>query len=150
VAPTLPHDFEERFWRRHSDPKSGWSRAVLLPVLLFAVYHRKPRLAGAALLFAAVNPVLFSPPETDDAWMTRAVLAERWWTREREAGLFDLTHPNRLNLLNVPVSAYAFVAAYRRRPLRAGLAGAVSMGLKFRFVGALVRRYDAANRREDR
>jgi len=150
MVPTLPNDFEERFWRRHSNPKSGWSRTVLLPALLFAVYHRKPRLAGAVLLFTAVNPVLFSPPDDDDAWMTRAVLAERWWARERRAGLSDLTHPNRLNLLNAPVSAYAFVAAYRRRPLRTGLAGAVSMGLKFWFVGALVRRYDAATRPGDR
>ena len=145
----LPDDFEERFWRRHSNPKSGWSRTVLLPALLYAVYHRKPRLAGAALLFTVLNPVLFSPPESDDAWMTRVVLAERWWTRERKAGVFDLAHPNGLNLLNVPVTLYAFVAAYRRRPLRAAIAGAISMGLKFWYVGALVRRYDDAEAEEE-
>jgi hypothetical protein len=150
MAPTLPDDFEERFWRRHSNPKSGWSRTVLLPALLFAVYHRKWRLAGAALLFTVANPILFPPPDDDDAWMTRVVLAERWWTREQKAGVFDITYPNWLNLLNVPVSVYAFVAAYRRRPFRTGLAGALSMALKLWYVGALVRRYDARDRPEER
>ncbi|WP_128905551.1 DUF6653 family protein [Halorubrum amylolyticum] len=145
----VPDQLEEQFWKRHSNPKSGWSRTALTPALLYAVHHRKWRLAGAAVFFALVNPVLFSPPEDDDAWMTRVVLAERWWTREREEGLLDCGHPNGLNLLNVPVSIYAFVAAYRRKPVRAGVAGVVSMGLKFWYVVALVRRYDAAEIRDD-
>jgi hypothetical protein len=146
MASTLPDDLEARFWRRHSNPKSGWSRTVLLPALLFAAYHRKWRLAGAALLFGLLNPVLFPPPDDDDAWMTRAVLAERWWTRDASEGVFDRSYPNALNIVNVPVTAYAFVAAYRRRPARAGVAGAVAMALKFWYVGALVRRYDAEDR----
>ena len=142
-------DFEERFWRRHANPMSGWSRTVLMPALLFAVYRRKWRLAGAALLFTVVNPILFSPPDDEDAWMTRVVLAEWWWTREKKEGLFDYTYPNGLNLLNVPVSVYAFVAAYRQNPVRTGVAGLISMGLKFWYVGALVKRYDAANEPDD-
>lgn len=149
MEPSPLDDFEERFWKRHSNPKSGWSRTVLTPALLFTVYHREWRLAGAALVFTLINPLLFSPPENDDAWMTRVVLAERWWTRERREGVFDRTYPNGLNLLNVPVSVYAFVAAYRRRPVQAGVAGVLSMGLKFWYVGALVRRYDDADRRDD-
>jgi hypothetical protein len=54
----------------------------------------------AALAWAVLNPVLFSPPETDEAWMTRVVLAERWWTEERGQGLISLSYPNVLNLLN--------------------------------------------------
>lgn len=138
----LPDSLEAQLWKRHSNPKSGWSRTLLLPILLSAIYHRNWRLAGAAVLFTVVNPVLFSPPEDTDAWMTRVVLAERWWTREKREGLFDPEYPNGINLLNVPVSIYAFVAAYRRHPIRAALAGAASMGLKFWYVAALVRRYD--------
>lgn len=37
--------FEETFWERHSNPKSGWSRVLVLPVLLYAVYHRSWKLA---------------------------------------------------------------------------------------------------------
>ena len=146
---TLPDPLEEQFWERHSNPKSGWSRTVLLPALLYAVYDRNWRLAAAAIVFTVVNPVLFSPPDDDSAWMTRVVLAERWWTRERRSGIFDGSYPNGLNLCNVPVSVYAFLAAYRRRPVRAAVAGAASMALKFWYVAELVRRYDEATERTD-
>ncbi|WP_435146166.1 DUF6653 family protein [Halobaculum sp. P14] len=136
-------DLEETFWQRHANPKSGWSRVLVLPVLLYAVYRQRWRLAVAAVAFTLLNPFLFSPPETDDAWMTRVVLAERWWTAESDAGLFDASYPNVLNLLNVPASGYALVAAARRRPIRAAAAGAASMLLKFWYVAELVRRYDA-------
>ena len=146
---TLPDPLEEQFWERHSNPKSGWSRTVLLPALLYAVYDRNWRLAAAAIVFTVVNPVLFSPPDDDSTWMARVVLAERWWTRERRSRIFDGSYPNGLNLCNVPVSVYAFLAAYRRRPVRAAVAGAASMALKFWYVAELVRRYDEATERTD-
>lgn len=136
-------DAADAFWRRHANPKSGWSRTLVLPALLYALYRRNWRLLAVVVAFAALNPLLFSPPEDDDAWMTRVVLAERWWTGERRE-IFDLSYPN---VLNVPVTAYAVVAAYRRQPRRAAVAGAASMALKFWFVGALVRRYDARTNR---
>ncbi len=136
-------EMTETFWRRHSNPKSGWSRTLTLPVLLYAVYRRDGRLFAAVVAFAVLNPVLFSPPETDDAWMTRVVLAERWWTAEMGRGLLDASYPNVLNLFTSLATGYALLAAWRRRPVRAALAGAGSMGLKFWYVGALVRRYDA-------
>lgn len=40
---------------------------------------------------------------------------------------------------------YAFVAAYRKQPLRAMLAGLISMTLKFWYVSELARQYDAEN-----
>jgi len=138
-----PEGLSETFWRRHSNPKSGWSRTLTIPALLYAIYRRDLRLLVAVVAFAVLNPLLFSPPETDEAWMTRVVLAERWWTEEEAHGVLDRSYPNVLNLLNVPVTGYALVAAYRRRPVRAALAGAASMALKFWYVGALVRRYDA-------
>lgn len=134
--------FADTFWRRHSNPKSGWSRAVTLPAVLYAIYHRNWRFLAAAVVFVVLNPLLFSPPETDDPWMTRVVLAERWWTDEMGRGVLDLSYPNVLNVLNVPISAYALLSAYRRRPIRTTLAGGASIGLKFWFVGTLVRRYD--------
>ncbi|MGQ4556002.1 DUF6653 family protein [Halobellus sp. GM3] len=140
-------EFKEMFWKRHSNPKSGWSRTLILPVLLYAMYQRRWRVAVAAVVFTVINPVLFSPPENDEAWMTRVVLAERWWTTETEQSVFDLSYPNVLNVLNIPAAGYAFVAAYRRRPRATVLAGAVSMALKLWYVAALVRRYDAENAR---
>lgn len=143
-------DLTQTFWERHSNPKSGWSRTLVLPVLLYAVYRRDIRLTAAAMAFTVINPFLFSPPEDEHAWMTRVVLAERWWTDERGERVLGLSYPNVLNLLNVPVTGYAFVSASRKRPIRAALGGLVSVSLKFWYVGALVRRYDAENRRRSR
>lgn len=87
----IPEAFEERFWTRHSNPKSGWSRVPLGAVIVYAVYHRNWRVLGAALVWTVVNPFVFSPPETDEAWMTRGVLAEQWWIREQGTKLLDST-----------------------------------------------------------
>ncbi|MFC5277992.1 DUF6653 family protein [Halorubrum rubrum] len=135
----------ETVWRRHANPKSGWSRLLVTPVLLYAAYRRSGKLAALALAFTVVNPVLFSPPEDDEAWMTRAVLAERWWIDERGEPVLAGSFPAVLNLLNLPVFAYALLAAYRKRPRRAAVAGLASILLKLGFVAELVERYDAAN-----
>uniref|UniRef100_A0A7D6CST1 Uncharacterized protein n=2 Tax=Natrinema zhouii TaxID=1710539 RepID=A0A7D6CST1_9EURY len=132
---------------RHSNPKSGWSRMLVLPALLYAVYRREWRVAAVAVAFTILNPILFSPPADDDAWMTRVVYAERWWTTDEARGVLDLSYPNVLNVLNIPASGYAFLTAYRRQPFRAVLAGLVSMALKLWYVGVLVRRYDAEKSR---
>ena len=135
-------DLVETFWRRHANPKSGWSRTLTLPAILYAIYRRNWRFLAAAIAFTLLNPLLFAPPANEDAWMTRVVLAERWWTEERNRGVFGLSYPGVLNVANVFAAVYAVLAASRRRPLRTALGGAASMALKFWFVAALVRRYD--------
>lgn len=136
------NELETTFWKRHANPKSGWSRLLITPALLAAIYHRNPRLAAAAVGYAVVNPVLFSPPEDTDAWMSRVVLAERWWTQKHD--VIGLGYPNVLNVCNLGVTAYAVVAAARKQPVRTAVAGVASMLLKLWYVAALVRRYDAA------
>jgi hypothetical protein len=49
-----------------------------MPVLLYAVYHRRPRLLAAGIGFLLINPVLFPEPERTDNWLSEVVLAERW------------------------------------------------------------------------
>ena len=129
---------ERVFWERHANPRSGWSRTVTLPAVVYAVHERRWRLLVAAVLFALLNPVLFSKPDDAEAWMTKVVLAERRW---RESG-DDLGALQALNVANVPVTLYAFYAAYRRDTGGATVATALSMTLKFAFVAALVRRYE--------
>ncbi|WP_277553648.1 DUF6653 family protein [Halobaculum limi] len=132
------------FWERHANPKSGWSRFLSVPLLLVATYTRDRRLLAVTLGWILVNPVAFPrvdrESDTGPAWMTRVVDAERAWLRgEVTAGSW-----HRLNTLAGPVTAYALYAAYRRRPVRAALAGAVSMTLKVAFVWGLERRAAAA------
>jgi len=137
---------EEVLWRRHANPASGWTRLPTGPVLVYAVYRRDWRLLLATLVWAAANPFLFSPPETETAWMTRAVLAERWWVREECNGTLGLDYPNVCNTVGALAFAWALVAAWRRRPVGTSLGAALASGLKLWWVGVLVRRYDARER----
>jgi len=126
------------FWARHANPWSGWSRTATLPALLYAVYHRQWRLLAATVVFTLLNPVLFSPPEDADAWMTKVVLAERRW---RETG-DDLGPLKALNIANALATLYALWAAYRCNVGGATVGGSLAMTLKLAFVAALVRRYE--------
>jgi len=99
------------------------SRTRAPPVLLYAVSDRNWKLGMAAVAFTLVNPVLFSPPEDTDAWMTRVVLAEEWWVEEQEQRVLGLTYPNLLNLLNIPLTGYAFASVYRKNRFERRLAG---------------------------
>jgi len=137
---------EELLWARHANPWSGWTRVPTGAVLVYAVYRRDWRLLLAALGWAAVNPFLFSPPRTETAWMTRGVLAERWWVREEANGTLGLAYPNVCNTASALAFCYAFVAAWRRRPAGAAVATLLASGLKLWWVGVLVRRYDARER----
>ena len=129
---------EEQFWSRHANPKSGWSRTVTLPLLVYAIHGRRWRLVVATVVFTVVNPILFSPPEDTEAWMTKVVLAERYWrTHDEDIGVLTVLNP-----VNVPVTLYALYAAYRRDTGGATVATLLSMTLKFAFVAGLVRRFE--------
>lgn len=97
----------------------------------------------AGLLWAVIDPVLFSRPETNDAWMTYGVLAERW-VREQQNGTLWLTYPNVCNTAGAVAYLSALVAAWRRQPAAAGVATVAAVALKLWWIGVLVRRYDSA------
>lgn len=130
------------FWERHSNPWSGWTRVATGPVLLYALYRRDWRLLGVAVAYTIVNPILFPRPDSTDAWMSRGVLAEREWLRAGN-GTVGLDYPNVLNLLNLPVSLYAFYAAARKRPVGTVLGTLGLMGLKLWWIAEIVRRTEA-------
>lgn len=132
------HGPEQTFWRRHANPKSGWSRLLATPLLLLAVYRRDRRLLVLALLYVLLNPVAFPPPTDDRAWMTRGVLGERVWLRHGPRPRWV----SALNALSGVPFLYALVAAYRRQPGRAAVAATLAGALKLAFVAWCVRLYD--------
>lgn len=139
---SLPDRIEEIFWHRHSNPRSGWSRVPTGPVLVYAVYRRNWRLLLAGLAWAVLNPFLFSPPETEDAWMTRAVLAERWWIWEEGNRTIGFNYPNICNTGGAFAFVYALYAAWQQRPAGTTLGTLVAVGLKLWWLRVLVQRYE--------
>jgi hypothetical protein len=129
--------FRDILWERHANPRSGWSRVLVLPVLMCGIYFRRPRAVAGAIGFTVINPVLFPPPTDDEAWMTQIVLGERMYYRHRES-----RQPIEiLNYMNGPITAYAVYSAYRKRPVRIVFFTAMSMAMKFLFVDYVAKYY---------
>jgi hypothetical protein len=142
MVPELPEDasaLDRYFWARHANPKSGWSRVASMPLLMACIYRRNWRGLVLTLAFVLFNPVLFSPPEDDSAWMTRVVYGERLWTQQERS---RLGYPEVLNLFNGLAAFYALYAAIKQRPAETALATALSMALKFWFVAEMVHLYE--------
>lgn len=142
MASFVPEGVEEWFWVRHSNPKSVWTRIPIAPASAYAIYRRKWRLLVLALLWGVVNPIFFSPPEDDEAWMTRAVLAQQWWVREEGNGVLGVSKPNILSTAGVLTGIYTLYAAWHQRPLKTALGTLLTVVLNFWWLRHLVDRYD--------
>lgn len=134
--------YEQTYWNRQANPNSGLTRLGTGPLLMYALYRRSWRLAGATLVFSLLNPLLFSErTEDSDSWFTRASRAS-----EAEIGdgvpVFSGEWPAVLNVLNLPVFLYALYAALEQRPVGTATATALFVGLKLWYLNELVMDYD--------
>lgn len=74
---------DDHAWARHANPWSAWTRLIGAAPIFFAVWSvhwigwRSAAPIAVAALWALVNPRLFPPPKSADAWATKAVLGER-------------------------------------------------------------------------
>jgi hypothetical protein len=140
VSTKIPSErLAQFFWERHANPWSGWTRVFAFPVLVYAILTRRRRLLVASLVAIAVNPVVLPQPEDAKAWTSEVVQAERYWIEHGETG----TVLRALDATNLPVVAGALYAAYRQQPRATAVLTALSLALKFGFVSALVRHYEA-------
>lgn len=87
----LVFGLDDAGWARHANPWSGWSRiATGLPLLVLAAWSRVwigpwALAAGAVVaLWLWLNPRLFPPARDDAAWVSKAVLGERFWGLRHE------------------------------------------------------------------
>ncbi|MWV40180.1 DUF6653 family protein [Natrialba sp. INN-245] len=133
---------EEWFWMRHSNPKSVWTRIPVAPAVAYAIYRRSWRLLLLSILWGVVNPILFSPPKDEEAWMTRGVLAQQWWVRGEGHGILGVSKPNIFSTAAVLTSIYTLYAAWRQRPLKTALGTILTVVLNFWWLRHLVERYD--------
>ena len=129
---------ERLFWSRHANPRSVWTLVVAYPVLIFALYRRRRLLLSGTLLFVAVNPLVFSPPATDDAWATRVVLGEKIWLERGRLVSAD----SLFVAVCAPVFLYTIRSAVRRNPLGTAVGTLLSVALMLVFFDRMVRLYE--------
>ncbi|WP_436929390.1 DUF6653 family protein [Halosimplex halobium] len=140
MSTTVPSErLAEFLWERHANPWSGWTRVFAFPVLVYAILTRRRRLLVAAVAAIAVNPVVLPQPDDAQAWTSDVIQAERYWVDHGKHGAVLRS----LDAATLPVTVGALYAAYRRKPRSTAVLTALSMALKFAFVNALVRHYEA-------
>ena len=137
--------FLQRFWKRHSNPWSVWTRVLSYPLVYVPLWNRSWKQGAAVAAWLALNPVLFPEPESDESWATRGVLGEELWTAER---------PRDLSLLITTTSAVFFagglLATYRRRLWAMVFLASVALLLKLWYIDRMTFYYAQHREREGR
>jgi hypothetical protein len=139
---TQPRRIADRFWERHSNPWTGWSRVSALPLLGAAVAAHSGLAILLVVLWLAVNPLLF-PPRHERAWMTRGVLGERPYYASSPRLRRDL--PTLLNLASAPAFGAFLWFAWHRDAAAAVSTGLLVAVLKFWFLDRMVALYNASS-----
>ncbi len=97
---------DDQTWSRHANPWSVWTRFIILPFLILALWSRVwlgwwciiP--TAIVLLWTWFNPRLFPQPNTTNNWASKAVLGERVWLNRNEISIPE-SHQNLPNILNL-------------------------------------------------
>jgi len=80
---------EDATWKRHANPWSVWTRFMILPLFVLAIWSRAwigwwccvP--IGLLLVWTFLNPRVFSKPLSTDNWASKATFGERVWLRRK-------------------------------------------------------------------
>ncbi len=137
---------DDAAWARHSNPISGWSRVPILPLFALAIWSRvwfgwhSLWLIGLVVLWTWLNPRLFAPPKSNDAWMTQGVLGERIWLARKQ---HPIPHHHARIAITLNVASIAgiviLVFGLWQSSLGSTIAGLLlSMGAKLWFLDRMV------------
>jgi hypothetical protein len=126
------------FWSRHANPRSVWTLIAAYPALILGIYWRHRPLLAGTLLFVAINPLVFEPPDNDEAWATRVVLGEQVWF---DRGLLSSPKDVVFVAFAAPIYPYTLRVALERRPIETVLSTAVSVLSMFVFFDRMARLY---------
>ena len=81
---------DEATWLRHANPWSVWTRFIILPLLVLAIWARiwlgwwSLGLVLILALWTRYNPRAFPAPKSTDNWASKAVMGERVWLARDE------------------------------------------------------------------
>ncbi len=129
---------EWKFWDRHANYLSGWTRLASYPFLITSLYLRDWYLLAGVVLFIIINPILFPKPIKIQYWMSKGVLGEQLWIKNK-AKIKTATLMNILNGLSFIIMLVAVFYQYFYITILAGTASGV---FKLMFLEEMVLYYD--------
>lgn len=127
-------NLKEMMWRRHRNPWSGWTRVALMPPLAIALWYHHWVALALCIIAIVTNPFWFGPPQSDGAWMTRAVDGEKIWLARAD-------WLEKAVLLG-PSVVFSFIliwALYVHDPVWTTISAVTAIGHKFLFLFYCVR-----------
>lgn len=97
---------DDETWLRHANPKSVWTRFIILPFFVLAIWSRT-WISWYALIpitvlviWTAINPKFFKKPATTKSWSSKCVLGEKVWTNRKEIEVPN-EHKTMINILTL-------------------------------------------------
>lgn len=104
----------DEVWERHANPRSVWSRVIILPLMTLAIWSRiwmgwwAAVIVGLLILWIWINPRIFPRPKSTDNWSSKAVLGERVWLNRPKIAI-PQHHERAARILSyVPVAGLLF------------------------------------------
>ena len=70
-----------KFWKRHANPISGWSRIFTAPILFLLIWFHQWIFLILLIIWVIFNPIIFPEAKNFDNWASKVVLGERYWTK---------------------------------------------------------------------
>ncbi|MCC9642895.1 hypothetical protein LOC71_11460 [Rhodopirellula sp. JC740] len=132
-------------WERHANPWSGWTRVAIFPLLTLAIWSRvwigwwSVTCVAIVAIWIWLNPRVFPPPQSVDNWMSRGVLGEQIWLRQRDALASHHRHVIRSTITIASVGALVWLIGVTTLNLTATLTGMVASMLgKLWFIDRMV------------
>lgn len=95
----------KKSWEKHSNPWSGWTRIISLPLLFIAIWYHNLYALFAVLVWFAINPFIFPKPKSTDNWMSKSIFGEQLWTEKYRLDFSQLL--NYFNLIFFVIAVYA-------------------------------------------
>lgn len=127
-----------KFWERHANYLSGWTRVGVYPFLIASLYIRDWITLAVVIVFTIINPVLFPKPKNNQYWMTKGVLGEQLWIKKKKKH----KKANMLNLFNGIAFLVMLVGIYYQLLYVTVLMGTTSGILKLLFLEEMVLLYE--------
>lgn len=133
-------------WKRHASPWSVWTRFLILPLLVLAIWSRvwigwwcfAP--IALLILWTAVNPRAFPKPPSTHNWASKATFGERVWLNRKSVPIpkHHLRFSHALNAATASALIPLIYGLITREPLTTFLGLALIIVGKLWFLDRMV------------